>query len=191
METELPRAARAVSSDPMLPARRSSRLTGISRWQRWAAGGAAVAVIAAGTGWALSSGSSAPPAPSAPSSAAARTLVGQATALVTQAGSAMSQGMSALHSLPTVTTVSAVVDPYLVSLQRYEAVLAGARLTGSAATWRGMVLLHVRDLVTLLHSLPTTPSFSLGTWINGFYLQTAELQSAIEGLLPTLRTPPA
>jgi hypothetical protein len=150
------------------------------------AASAVVAVIASGVGWALASGSS---APASANTAAARSAVGRATTLVTQAGSAMSNGMAAIDTVPTVATVSAVVDPYLVSLQHYEAALAGATLASSAATWRNMVLTHVRDLIALLQSLPSTPSASLGNWINGFYLQTAELQTAIQGLVPALGSP--
>jgi hypothetical protein len=117
--------------------------------------------------------------------------VGRATADVTQAGTVMSQQLAGLRGLPTVASVSAVVDPYLTALQRYQSALSVRRLSSRGDLWRRIVLVHVRSLETLLHDLPNTPSGELGSWINGFYLQTAELQNAIQGLDAALPGVPA
>jgi hypothetical protein len=94
----------------------------------------------------------------------------------------MSLQMAGLHTFPTVASVSAAVDPYLVALERYRGALPGSALGPAADHWRRVVLVDTHGLVTLLQSLPNTPSGQLGSWINGFYLQTAELQSAIQAL---------
>jgi len=98
----------------------------------------------------------------------------------------MSAAMAGLHTLPTVASVSAIVDPYAAALARYDTALTGTSLRPAAATWRSAVLGQVRTLDGLLGTLASTPSAGLGQWIEGFYLQTAELQSAIENLQAAL-----
>ena len=179
------------ASDPSVPphSRRLERRLHGTRRVRRAPLAALVAVAALALGglvWWVASPSSPTAAPAAHSSVAATRAVQGATDLVTSAGSNMSLGMAGLKTLPTVASVSAVVDPYLTALQRYQASLSGAVLAGSAATWRRAVLSQVQQLVGLLQSLGTTPSGQLGTWISGFYLQTAELQNSVEGLQSAL-----
>jgi hypothetical protein len=94
----------------------------------------------------------------------------------------MSLAMAALHTLPTVASVAAIVDPYGVALQQYEATLSQATLGASATSWRTTVLDQTQRLTQLLGTLPATPPAHLGEWISGYYLQTAQLQSAIEEL---------
>ncbi len=129
-----------------------------------------------------------PSHPSGPTAASANSLavgareVRQATTTVTKAGTVMSRQMADIHSLPTVASVSAAVDPYLTALQRYQRALTGPVLIPAADNWRRNILVHLHSLETLLGDLTNTPSAELGSWINGFYLQTAELQNAIQGL---------
>jgi hypothetical protein len=150
-----------------------------------------VALALAGLSWWLAQPGPSTPASSASAIAAGTREVRSATDTVTQAGTAMSIQMANLRTLPTVTSVAAVVDPYLAALERYGAALKNAVVGPAAATWRRSVLANVHSLVTLLQSLPATPSGQLGSWINGFYLQTAELQSAISGLGAALPNAPA
>lgn len=131
-----------------------------------------------------------PKAPSPPTSFAAGTNeVRQATAAVTQAGTVMSLQLASGKSLPTVRSVSTAVDPYLTALRQYQSSLSGAVVSPAAGRWQRTVLVQVHSLMTLLGDLAGTPSGQLGSWIKGFYLQTAELQSAIEGLQAALSGP--
>jgi hypothetical protein len=140
------------------------------------------------TWWALSDSGPAPPAVSPRLAALGAKDVRSATAVITAAGTTMSLGMTDIHGVPTVAMVSAVVDPYVSALQHYERVLTGATLTLSALPARRSVLDHVHHLVTFLQTLTRVPADHLGSWIDGFYLQTAELQAAIDGLQNALST---
>jgi hypothetical protein len=153
-----------------------------------------IAVVLALAGlsvWLALPGPSTGPTVSDSAIAAGTREVRLATEAVTQAGTAMSSQMSSLRGLPTVASVSAAVDPYLVALEHYRAALSSSVVNRAADQWRRVVLVEVHTLVTLLASLPTTPSGQLGSWINNFYLQTAELQSAIQALGGALPQGPA
>lgn len=134
------------------------------------------------------------PAPvSAPTAAqlAGDQAVLRATGQVTSAGDSMSVGMNSMHRLPTIPTVAAVVDPYRAALARYEGALRGAAVDQSATPWRGTVLERIGQVNSLIGQLPDVASAHLGAWIDNFYLQTAELESAIEALQSALGHPVA
>jgi hypothetical protein len=144
-----------------------------------------LALMVAGglTWWALSG----PGAPSTPTASPRQLALGvstvrQATATVTAAGTTMSVGMNDLSGLPTVPTVSAVVDPYARALQAFQLDLSGVAIDPLGAARRRTVLVQVGPLLAVISKLGGTPSAQLGTWIDNFYLETAELQSAIEDL---------
>jgi hypothetical protein len=141
-----------------------------------------VALALAGLSWWLAQPGPSGPAASTSAIAAGTEEVRSANETVTQAGTAMSTQMANLRTLPTVASVGAVVDPYLAALERYQAALTSSVLGPTAGISQRSVLANVHSLITLLQSLPATPSGQLGSWINGFYLQTAELQSAISNL---------
>jgi hypothetical protein len=141
--------------------------------------------------WATLSGSPTPAKapPATPSYAVGTKAVLGATRSVTAAGATMSVAMAALHTLPTVESVSAIVDPYGSALEQYQAALGAATLSPGAATYRTAVVTHVQAIDALIATLASTPSAQLGRWIEGFYLQTAELQSTIEELQAALGQP--
>jgi hypothetical protein len=134
------------------------------------------------TWWALSDSGPATPTVSPRLAALGSKEVLAATAVVTTAGTTMSLGMNDIAGVPTIGQVTTVVDPYVSALEHYSRVLTGATLNPSADTARQSVLSHVHRLVAFLRTLSRVSSARLGSWIDGFYLQTAELQSAIDGL---------
>ncbi|HEY1830989.1 MAG TPA: hypothetical protein VGG38_12170 [Acidimicrobiales bacterium] len=129
-------------------------------------------------------------APTAAQAAGDRAVLG-ATGEVTSAGDSVSLGMNSMHGLPTVPAVAAVVDPYRAALGRYQTALDGVAVDEAATPWRGTVLEHIDQVNSLISQLPDVPSAHLGAWIDNFYLQTAELESAVEALLSALGHPAA
>jgi hypothetical protein len=171
--------------------RRRRELVGGHAPRRVVAVAVALALVAGIALWATLSGSPtrAKTPPVAPSYAAGTKAVLGATRTVTAAGTTMSVALAGLHTLPTVASVSAIVTPYGTALGRYHAALAAARVSPAATTWRTAVVSQLDRLSALIATLASTPSATLGQWINGFYLQTAELQSAIEELQAALGHP--
>jgi hypothetical protein len=151
-----------------------------------------VILLLAGLLWWVTEPSSTPhPSVSSSSLTTSANAVRQATAAVTQAGTVMSLQLASRHTLPTVASVAIAVDPYLVALETYQVALSAPVLNSRAAVWRRNVVVRIQNLETLLKDLPNTPSGQLGSWINGFYLQTAELQTTIQGLEAALPEAPA
>jgi hypothetical protein len=156
--------------------------------------GGAIVVIAVVVGFAVGSSSdrsSSPAASRATSAIQSRDLarVQGATAAATSAGTAVSDGFAHLQGVPTVAAVSAVIDPYLTALEGYQGVLAAAQLPTSVSGAARAAGLQVRRIVAFLQSLKGFNSVHLGRWINGYYLHTAELQSAISQLQFVLPDP--
>jgi preprotein translocase subunit SecG len=78
---------------------------------------------------------------------------------------------AALHSLngiPTTVKVAAVINPYVSSLRRYEAVLSGAEVPtsarGAAAAVRALLTRDAQSLATI----DGLPSLLLGSYLEGF-----------------------
>ncbi|HEY1829836.1 MAG TPA: hypothetical protein VGG38_06285 [Acidimicrobiales bacterium] len=132
--------------------------------------------------WGLSSGGGGPSGPSPRAIAAGDRIARQATNQATQAGTAMSVALADLNGLPTIANVSAAVDPYRAALLRYDKALSSLTLTSGASSWRGHVHTDIAAVVTAIGQLQAMSSAQLGTWIENFYLTTAELQSAVEEL---------
>jgi hypothetical protein len=99
---------------------------------------------------------------------------------------------SALHSLngiPTTVSVAAVINPYVTDLQRYEAILSGAKMPtaalGAAAKVRAQLSLDVRSLATI----DGLPPLRLGTYLEEFGTGVNELQKSLGTLEHALGAP--
>jgi hypothetical protein len=135
-----------------------------------------------------SGGPGSPKSPAKQSAAVLRTEAKLATATnsVTTSGTVVTNGFAQLPGVPTTAAVAGVIGPYLTALQQYRAVLAHVSLPDPTAASAHAVSAEVRTLITYLESLPGVTSLHLGSWINGFNLHAAELQSAVDVLQANL-----
>ena len=95
----------------------------------------------------------------------------------------------ALHGIPTIAKVTAVMNPYVSSLQHYERVLSGVPVPkparGAAASVRALVSKDVQSLGTINGLAP----LGLGSYLEQFGTGAAKLQKELGTLEHALRAP--
>jgi hypothetical protein len=97
-------------------------------------------------------------------------------------------GLDAISGIPTPAEVAAVINPYVLSLQRYETTLAGTPLpTGTRTAAAGVRTLVSQD-VQFLGTLKGLAPLRLGTYLEQFGKNATQLQAALSRLEGDLHT---
>jgi len=101
--------------------------------------------------------------------------------------SATSAALHSLNGIPTTVTVAAVINPYISTLQHYQAVLSGAKVPsaarGAAADVRAQLSQDVQSLATIDGLQP----LRLGTYLEEFGTGVTQLQKDLVTLEHALR----
>jgi hypothetical protein len=124
--------------------------------------------------------------------AAATAITSQLQSATDAVDSATTGARAALDSpsgFPTPGTVAAVVNPYIASLQLYEAFMSGAAVPEAARPAADTAEGQVRQDVSFLQTVNGLPSIHLGTFLQQFSTDTTQLQSSLTTLEQDLRTP--
>jgi hypothetical protein len=124
--------------------------------------------------------------PAAPStSAVSSSDVAQVRAATAAADAATTKARNQLHALtgwPTVTHVARVINPYVAALERYNSVLTMATVPESARTAAVSAdVLVARDMQSL-STINELPALKLGTYLQEFTLDAAQLQTNLANL---------
>ena len=102
-----------------------------------------------------------------------------------------SKARSRLHSLsggfPTPSNVKGVINPYISSLQHYQAVLSGTKVPTSARGAAANVRKLVSRELTSLSTIHTLPSLRLGSYLEQFGTGSARLQKDLSTFERALR----
>ena len=136
-----------------------------------------------------------PPAAAAPATqttAAPVDSVAQARSATAAADTATTTARTELHAMPgfpTPTKVAVIINPYVRSLQRYGTFLATARLPASARKAAANARALVTRDVQALGTINGLPSIDLGTYLDGFGRNAAQLQTALASLQLQLGAP--
>jgi hypothetical protein len=143
---------------------------------------AAAAVVVAS----LHHPTSRPTSTAAPSTSAISTSdVAQVRAATAAANAATTNARNQLHALtgfPTVTNVEGVINPYVASLERYNSVLTMATVPESARKAAvGADVVVARDMQSL-STINGLPALKLGTYLQEFTLDAAQLQTNLSNL---------
>lgn len=129
---------------------------------------------------------SSPTIPAAPSTSAVSSStadqVRAATAAADTATTKARNQLLALTGVPTIPKVAGVINPYVAALERYDSVLTMAAVPQSArSTAVGTDVLVARDMQTLA-TINGLPAFNLGTYLEEFTLDAAQLQTNLGNL---------
>jgi hypothetical protein len=125
-------------------------------------------------------------APVAPSPSAAR--IQTATDAVDSATTAASVGLTSLSAFPTPTNVETVINPYISSLQLYEAVLSGTKMPVAARPAAASAVAQLRQDLKFLDTIDGLPPDQLGAYMVQFDTDATRLQTTLSTLEQNLRT---
>ncbi len=127
-----------------------------------------------------------PNTPPAASPATAR--VQSATDSVDSATTAAIASLSSLPSFPTPANVANVINPYISSLQLYDAFLAGDAVPRSVRSVAGATQSQVRHDVAVFSTIDGLPPIRLGDYLKTFATEVTRLQASFSTLEQDLRT---
>ena len=96
--------------------------------------------------------------------------------------------LHAISGIPTPAEVAAVVNPYVSSLQRYEATLAGAAVPTEARTAAAGARTLVSRDVQFLSTIRGLAPLRLGSYLDQFDTNATQLQADLSRLEGELRT---
>ena len=122
-------------------------------------------------------------------SSSAVSRVEEATDAAGVAATAARSALNDIPGIPTLTNVAAIINPYVTSLQRYGATLAGNPVPGRAQTTIGGVRSLVRQDAQYLSTVNTLPSLDLGTYLAEVSRRSAQLQMAFSEVKGALHAP--
>jgi hypothetical protein len=86
--------------------------------------------------------------------------------------------LDAISGLPTLANVSAIINPYVESLQHYQTALREAVVPGTAKTTVDSVRSLVGQDATFLFTINVLPSLDLGAYLAEFAARSTQLQLA-------------
>ncbi|HEX4127479.1 MAG TPA: hypothetical protein VHX67_07870 [Acidimicrobiales bacterium] len=124
---------------------------------------------------------------SAASSGTARIQV--ATDAVDSATTAASVGLTSLAAFPTPTNVETVINPYISSLQLYQAFLSGAKVPAAAQPAAASAEAQLRQNLQFLDTIDGLPPQQLGAYLVRFDSDATRLQTTLSTLEQNLRAP--
>ena len=124
--------------------------------------------------------------PAASSPATAR--VQSATDSVDSATTAAVASLASLPGFPTPTNVANVINPYISSLQLYDAFLSGASVPQPARSVADATESQVRHDVAVFSTIDGLPPIRLGAYLNTFSAEVTRLQASFTTLEQDLRS---
>ena len=98
------------------------------------------------------------------------------------------QGLHSLTGIPTIPTVTAVITPYISSLQQYQAFLAGSKVPAAARGARNNAAAVVNRDLQHLDTINGLASLRLGAYLEQFGTDKVELQTTLSTFEQVLRT---
>ncbi|HEX4127480.1 MAG TPA: hypothetical protein VHX67_07875 [Acidimicrobiales bacterium] len=112
-----------------------------------------------------------------------------ATRAAAAATTAARSKLDAMTGFPTTHKVSAVLNPYVASLRRYETVLRGTDLPTAARTAARSALVLVTRDVQFLGTIDGLPPVRLGSYLEDFGTNATQLLKTLNTLERALHTP--
>jgi hypothetical protein len=122
--------------------------------------------------------------PATASAAAAR--IETATHDVDSATAEVRAGIAAMTNFPTPASVATIIDPYISSLQLYEAVMAASKVPASAASEAANAEAEARRDLAFLETIHGLPPVQLGAFLGQVGAETTQLQATLSGLEQSL-----
>ncbi len=123
--------------------------------------------------------------PVSSSSGAAR--IQTATDAVDSATTAASVGLTSLAAFPTPTNVEAVINPYISSLQLYEAFLSATNVPAPAQSAASSAEAQLRQNLKFLDTIDGLPPQQLGAFLAQFDSDATQLQTTLSTLEQNVR----
>ena len=120
------------------------------------------------------------PVPSATTAEASR--LQSATDAVDSATTAARAAIASLPGFPTTANVSAVINPYINSLQLYDNFLSDTTVPAATQSTAQVAQTQVRQDVRFLESIDGLPALRLGAFLQQFGTNAAQLQSTLSTL---------
>ena len=111
-----------------------------------------------------------------------------ATDAVLTATTTAQQGLHSLSGIPTVTKVTAVMTPYISSLQHYRTFLAGSTVPAAARGARANAAAVVKQDLQFLGTIHGLEPLRLGTYLVQFGSNTVELETTLSNFEQVLRS---
>jgi hypothetical protein len=110
-----------------------------------------------------------------------------ATDAVDSAATAASVGLASLSAFPTPTNVETVINPYISSLQLYDAVLEGGQMPPAARPAAASAEAQLRQDLQFLDTIDGLPADQLGAYLTQFNADATRLQTTLSTLEQNLR----
>ena len=111
-----------------------------------------------------------------------------ATDSVDSATTAARAGLASLPGFPTPANVANVINPYISSLQLYEAFMSGTSVPAPVQSAAATVESQVRHDVAVFGTIDGLPPIRLGAYLKGFSSDVTRLQASLNTLEQSLRT---
>lgn len=96
--------------------------------------------------------------------------------------------LQTLGGFPTPTNVAAVINPYVARLQIYSAALTRTAVPAAARTAAMNAVVQVTRDEQFLGTINGLPSLQLGSYLQAFFSDAAQLQTTVANLLGKLHT---
>ena len=134
-------------------------------------------------------GTNASGAGSAEAAASGTARIQAATDAVDSATTAASVGLTSLSAFPTPTNVETVINPYISSLQLFQAFLSGTKVPASAQSAATSAEAKIRQDLQFLETIDGLPPEQLGAFLAQFDTDATQLQTTLSTLEQDLRIP--
>lgn len=112
-----------------------------------------------------------------------------ATDEVDSATTAARAGLASMTSFPTPSNVATIINPYISSLQLYEAVLSGSKVPPSATSEAASAETQVRQDLEFLGTIHGLPPVQLGAYLGQVGTDATQLRATLGDLEQDLRSP--
>jgi hypothetical protein len=136
---------------------------------------------------------SAPPATAATPGASSAANIARLESAITDVQSASSgaqAGMTTLSVFPTPPRVATIMNPYVDSLQLYETLASSVEVPKAARTAASTAAVQVHEDIGFLGTINGLPAIQLGSFIDGFFARSTQLQSTMDALQHALNPAP-
>ncbi len=136
---------------------------------------------------------STPPATAATTGASSRANIARLESAITDVQSASSgaqAGLTTLSVFPTPPRVATIINPYVDSLQLYETLASSVEVPKAARSAASTADLQVHDDISFLGTINGLPAIQLGSFIEGFFARSTQLQSTMDALEHALNPTP-
>jgi hypothetical protein len=98
--------------------------------------------------------------------------------------------MTTLSVFPTPPRVATIMNPYVDSLQLYETLASSVEVPKAARTAASTAAVQVHEDIGFLGTINGLPAIQLGSFIDGFFARSTQLQSTMDALQHALNPAP-